>query len=389
MVSALDHKNTARLHEVLLRHENPAWPYTTLKEALALVEYLVRLNRIKKSKELSVRLDALTKQSELSWSDVAPRQWENFRSVCQETLRRLSEGQPVRDFLKPLRVIAVFAVGDYTEHPKSFSKGGTVERRYRSGTHAEVCFWFLQERGHSEGALSAERLRLLSEGAQNALLEHVKYIANLDPLPAMHELPSATQLLTNAELAASYIKIKEAVSACRLPTAVKAQYEKVLDFPYITTLPLELVAELTNALEVAAEQGHKPTLHHLSGTAAVEIYTKRVDAVVRHLRTTFIRPQDIEKWKEEYLMPLKGWNGAGWSPAGMAAEWTELQRVDNDLIVKVPLSIEDLPKHALAFRHREGSLSLSHPYPRISHRMARRIGTSKEAWEAERASKAF
>uniref|UniRef100_A0A0K3CNH7 BY PROTMAP: gi/647400476/emb/CDR45969.1/ RHTO0S11e06854g1_1 [Rhodosporidium toruloides] n=1 Tax=Rhodotorula toruloides TaxID=5286 RepID=A0A0K3CNH7_RHOTO len=306
MVSALDHKNTARLHEVLLRHENPAWPYTTLKEALALVEYLVRLNRIKKSKELSVRLDALTKQSELSWSDVAPRQWENFRSVCQETLRRLSEGQPVRDFLKPLRVIAVFAVGDYTEHPKSFSKGGTVEadeqsfrcfeeltqvardlqRRYRSGTHAEVCFWFLQERGHSEGALSAERLRLLSEGAQNALLEHVKYIANLDPLPAMHELPSATQLLTNAELAASYIKIKEAVSACRLPTAVKAQYEKVLDFPYITTLPLELVAELTNALEVAAEQGHKPTLHHLSGTAAVEIYTKRVDAVVRHLRTT-------------------------------------------------------------------------------------------------------
>ncbi|BGP34405.1 hypothetical protein JCM10296v2_006225 [Rhodotorula toruloides] len=205
----------------------------------------------------------------------------------------------------------------------------------------------------------------------------------------MHELPGATQLLTNAELAASYIKIKETVSACRLPPAVNVQYEKVLDFPYITTLPLELIIEITNALEVAAEEGHKPTLAHLSGTAAVKIYTKRVDAVVRRLRTTFIRPQSTDKWQQEYLKPLKGWNGAGWSPAGMAAEWAELQRVENDLIVKVPLSIEDLPKHALAFRHREGPFSLSHPYSRISHRMARRIGTSKDTWEAERASRAF
>lgn len=68
-----------------------------------------------------------------------------------------------------------------------------LQRRYAdagrlSGTHSGACFWFLQTPSHSEGALSAERLRLLSEGAQNALLEHVEYIANLNPMPAINEL---------------------------------------------------------------------------------------------------------------------------------------------------------------------------------------------------------
>lgn len=112
----------------------------------------------------------------------------------------------------------------------------------------------------------------------------------------------------------------------------------VLDFPYITTLPLELLVEITNALEIAAEEGRQvgssslglhpaaalnsvsplqPTLAHLSGTAAVKIYTKRVDAVVRRLRTTFIRPQSTDKWQEEYLKPLKG----GTEQVGRRQEW--------------------------------------------------------------------
>uniref|UniRef100_A0A0K3CRQ2 FGENESH: predicted gene_16.67 protein n=1 Tax=Rhodotorula toruloides TaxID=5286 RepID=A0A0K3CRQ2_RHOTO len=316
-------------------------------------------------------------------------QWEHFRAACQEALRQLSNGADFRPFRTTLTLIATFGVEEYVGHSNTFSKGGTIEEarrlqsRYasaghRSGMRPEASFWFSQRPGHYEVGITAGRLRLLSRTAQDVLLEHVKYIANLDPLPAIDKLPSFDQLLVNAELGASYIRIKEAVLACGLPQEVKATYEQKFDFPALTTLPLELIAEITSDLEDAARHAHKHTLGHLFGTAAVAIYTSRVEAIVRCLRKTFITPAAIEKWKEDYLLPLKGWSGVGWSPSEMATEWAELQRVENDLLVGVFLSIDKL-----------GPFSLAHGYARISHRMARRIGTSKEAWEAERTTRGF
>ncbi|BGP72816.1 hypothetical protein NBRC10513v2_006217 [Rhodotorula toruloides] len=398
MASAFDHNNPKRLREVLLRHSKPAWPYPTLEHALALVAFLERLNQRKRSSEVSKRLAILQNRVKPTWSAVAPMQWEHFRAACQEALRQLSNGADFRPFRTTLTLIATFGVEEYVGHSNTFSKGGTIEsdpqsgscfltleqeaRRlqsryasagHRSGMRPEASFWFSQRPGHYE----------------DVLLEHVKYIANLDPLPAIDKLPSFDQLLVNAELGASYIRIKEAVLACGLPQEVKATYEQKFDFPALTTLPLELIAEITSDLEDAARHAHKHTLGHLFGTAAVAIYTSRVEAIVRCLRKTFITPAAIEKWKEDYLLPLKGWSGVGWSPSEMATEWAELQRVENDLLVGVFLSIDKLPKHALAYRLEGGPFSLAHGYARISHRMARRIGTSKEAWEAERTTRGF
>ncbi|PRQ70191.1 hypothetical protein AAT19DRAFT_11423 [Rhodotorula toruloides] len=454
MASAFDHNNPKRLREVLLRHSKPAWPYPTLEHALALVAFLERLNQRKRSSEVSKRLAILQNRVKPTWSAVAPMQWEHFRAACQEALRQLSNGADFRPFRTTLTLIATFGVEEYVGHSNTFSKGGTIEVRlysvsrrssdaafvlqsdpqsgscfltleqearrlqsryasagHRSGMRPEASFWFSQRPGHYEVGITAGRLRLLSRTAQDVLLEHVKYIANLDPLPAIDKLPSFDQLLVNAELGASYIRIKEAVLACGLPQEVKATYEQKFDFPALTTLPLELIAEITSDLEDAARHAHKHTLGHLFGTAAVAIYTSRVEAIVRCLRKTFITPAAIEKWKEDYLLPLKGWSGVGWSPSEMATEWAELQRVENDLLVGVFLSIDKLPKHALAYRLEgvrrpdlflivkpaltddssvsQGPFSLAHGYARISHRMARRIGTSKEAWEAERTTRGF
>ncbi|GEM12494.1 1-aminocyclopropane-1-carboxylate deaminase [Rhodotorula toruloides] len=279
-------------------------------------------------------------------------------------------------------------------------QGRYAQAGYPDVDMPDAPFWFLQASRYHKDALTAGRLRLLSHGAQGALLEHVKYIAQLKPLPYMAALPGNTQLLVNAELGACYIKIKEAISACRPQPNVdnekeiNAEYEKYINFPAITKLPLELIFELTSALEDVAKRGeHKPTLSNLFGTAIVKIYEEHVDAVVCRLLRTLVRlkdaQKDAQKWKEEYLRPLNGWKGAGWSPSGHAAEWAELQRVENELIAGTHIPFEHLPKQALAYRYRGEPYSLAHGYARISHRMARRIGTSREAWEAERASREF
>ncbi|GEM12497.1 1-aminocyclopropane-1-carboxylate deaminase [Rhodotorula toruloides] len=377
---------------------------------------------------MSHQLAILQKWVGVRWSDVAPRPWEHFRSTCQDVLRHLHNGATSESLLlKRLTLVEVFGIGDYAE-ARSFGAGGSIEpddrssacfaalhdaarklqQRYSEAGYAQAGypdvdmpdapFWFLQLPDYPEGALTAGRLRLLSHGAQDALVEHVEYIAQLKPLPCMAELPGSTQLLVNAELGACYIKIKEAISACRpqpnvnrqYEEEINAEYEEYINFPAITKLPLELIFELTSALEDAAKRGeHKPTLSNLFGTAIVKIYEEHVDAVVCRLLRTLVRLKDAQKWKEEYLRPLNGWKGAGWSPSGHAAEWAELQRVENELIAGTHIPLEHLPKQALAYRYRGEPYSLAHGYVRISHRMARRIGTSREAWEAERASREF
>lgn len=88
MTSALDHNNPKRLREVLLRHSKPWWPYPTLEEALALVAFLQRLNQERRNAQVGKRVRTLSENVEPLWRTYTPRQWEHFRSMLQNILRR-------------------------------------------------------------------------------------------------------------------------------------------------------------------------------------------------------------------------------------------------------------------------------------------------------------
>lgn len=77
-----------------------------------------------------------------------------------------------------------------------------------------------------------------------------------DPLHVSRIQPGVPQLLVNAELGAFYIKMKELVSNLRLSSEAREEYRKVLNFPYITTLPLELIHEFVSCLASAVEERH-------------------------------------------------------------------------------------------------------------------------------------
>ncbi|BGP34404.1 hypothetical protein JCM10296v2_006224 [Rhodotorula toruloides] len=234
--------------------------------------------------------------------------------------------------------------------------------------------WFLPN--PQAERLKAERIHFLSHAAQDALLEHITYLANLEPLPPVDKLSSVTPLLVNTEFGARYLEFRRTITESPLPPAVKTNYLRQLDFPFIARLPLQLTDELIKDIS----EGTIHESEELMVTAAAKVYERHVDAIVLRLRRTLLSTDAVNSWKEEYLSLLREWKGQGWSPLEMDAEWETLRAAENNLWA----GRADSTEWCTTF-----SLSLSHPYSRISHRMARRIGTSKETWEAERASRAF
>lgn len=93
MASTLEHTTPDRLRKVLLCRDDPPWPYPTEEEALALVAMLARV--APDPGMAATRVRTLQRRTGLTWSVVAPRQWEHFRAVSQYVLRWLSAKNPV------------------------------------------------------------------------------------------------------------------------------------------------------------------------------------------------------------------------------------------------------------------------------------------------------
>ncbi|BGP02568.1 putative 1-aminocyclopropane-1-carboxylate deaminase [Rhodotorula toruloides ATCC 204091] len=388
MASTLHDLKPERALQVLLRRPEPPWPYPKREDVLALVDLIY--NSFEKATALEKRINALRRHVEYDWSSLTPRQWDHVRTRCEKGLRELGDGtagSAVVNVFRSFDALGLdqvaplpkgkFAVKDIQPDARAESYNAAIMRetenlrlRYHNAGHPGPS-WFLPNA--QADRLKAERVHFLSHAAQDVLLEHIAYLANLESLPPVDKLPSVTQLLVNAELGARYLDFRRTIIGSPLPPAVKTNYLRQLDFPFVARLPLQLTDELVKDIR----EGTIYTSEELMVGAATRIYERHVDAIVDCLRRTSLETAVVHGWKEEYLSLLKEWKGQGWSPLEMDAEWETLRAAENELWAGGAHSIELT------------TFALSHPYPRISHRMARRIGTSKETWEAERATGLF
>ncbi|KAJ8292580.1 hypothetical protein OF846_004345 [Rhodotorula toruloides] len=407
MTSTLHDLKPERALQVLLRRPGPPWPYSKRDDVLALLDLIA--GSFEKTTALKNRLHALRQHVEEDWTLLTPRQWEHVRTRCEEGLRELGDGTARTAVLNVFRSFDALGLDQVAPVPKGKFAVKYIEVRRRS---FDLRFFEIDASPHQPDAraerynaammretenlrvryhnaghpgphwflpnaqadrLKAERIHFLSHAAQDVLLEHITYLANLEPLPPVDKLPSVTQLLVNAELGARYLEFRTTITESPLPPTVKTNYLRQLDFPFVARLPLQLTDELIKDIR----EGTIHESEELMVTAAARVYERHVDAIVHCLHRTSLDTGVVHRWKEEYLSLLREWKGQGWSPLEMDKEWETLRAAENKLWAGRAHSIELT------------TFSLSHPYSRISHRMARRIGTSKETWEAERASRAF
>ncbi|BGO94215.1 hypothetical protein NBRC10512_006849 [Rhodotorula toruloides] len=334
---------------------SPAGPFPTqhdVLQAISAIEGATEYRTVTFDRAIA----AVRRVVENDWDLLVPTLWENTLRGCEAAAALLRQGQPILAAVKvrlsydssgpvltreeqPIRMQALMGLppregSQGTTHLTTFPVTPAGEQAFRRlhqtavdcGHYPVLCErWEL-----SRPARTKSRLSRLSEPSREAVCQLAEYLIHLEPTPSPEELPTLNQLLAYAEISARYLDLRQHLSSI---VDLYQHHERSLTYASRWASKIERTLPFVDFAKVTAASSTE-------ALSRVRMLVLSIDANAPPF------PSDL--------------------PSATALFGTDI------------LLQADLHR-----AHHQGDLR------RISHRMARRIGTTKEAWEAQRATGMF